>query len=160
MRVLLQRVRSAQVSVAGAAVGAIDQGLVALVAVGLGDKEEACRAMARKICALRIFADEAGLMNRSLSEVNGQCLAVSQFTLYADCRKGRRPFFGGAAKPEDAQRLFELFVQEVQAAGSVCRTGVFGADMQVALVNDGPVTIWLDSDELDRPRRGDHPGEQ
>jgi D-aminoacyl-tRNA deacylase len=149
MRVLLQRVREARVEVDGRVVGAIGApGLLALVGVGRDDTEADLEPMARKVLQLRIFADEAGKMNRSLVEVGGEVLAVSQFTLYADCRKGRRPSFVKAAEPETGRRLFDRWVEVLRREGARVETGEFGAMMDVHLVNDGPVSIWLDSDEL------------
>lgn len=158
MRVLIQRVKQASVTVDGeivgrigpAAAGASDasSGLLLFVGIGLGDTEALIEPMAQKIVHLRIFADEAGKMNRSLLEIGGEVLAVSQFTLYADCRKGRRPSFVGAAEPEQGRFLFDRFVESLRASGLRVETGRFGAMMDVQLVNDGPVTIWLDSSEL------------
>ena len=153
MRILLQRVTRARVTVQAEVIGSIGQGLLALVGIAHGDDASTCTAMAQKCIGLRIFEDEAGLMNRDILTVGGAILAVSQFTLFADCRKGRRPYFGGAARGDSAQELFELFVSRLRQHGVTCETGVFGAPMQVELVNDGPVSIWLDSLELARPRR-------
>ena len=153
MRIVLQRVSQAQVTVADRITGAIEQGLVALVAVAADDDEATCRMMADKLCHLRIFPDEDDLMNRSLIDCGGGVLAISQFTLYAECRKGRRPFFGNAAKGPTAGELFDCFVTCVNELGINCQTGVFGAHMDVSLVNSGPVTIILDSVELSGPRR-------
>ncbi len=148
MRVLVQRVRSASVVVEEETIGAIDAGLLLLVGIGQEDAEATLGPMAQKIVNLRILADEAGKMNRSLLEAGGAILAVSQFTLHADCRKGRRPNFLQAAPPETAARLFDRFVEILRAAGVRVATGRFGAMMDVHLVNDGPVTIWLNSEEL------------
>jgi D-aminoacyl-tRNA deacylase len=153
MRIVLQRVTKASVTVGATITGQIAKGLVALVAIGQDDDDELCQTMADKVCQLRIFPDENDLMNRSLADVKGGLLAISQFTLYADCRKGRRPFFGGGADGPRASALFDEFVARVRANGLACPCGVFGAHMMVALENDGPVTIWLDSDELARPRK-------
>ncbi len=146
MRLLLQRVTSAEVRVAGTAVGAIGPGLLVLVGVGPSDTEAIGHAMADKIVDLRIFRDEAGLTNRSLVDVGGALLAVSQFTLFADARKGRRPSFIGAAPPELGEALYAAFAEAVEARGVTVARGVFGAEMQVELINDGPMTIWLDSE--------------
>ena len=146
MRVLLQRVTRAQVSVEGTVRGAIDDGLMALVGVGPEDSAEVATALAEKSVKLRIFRDEEGRTNRSLAEVGGAMLVVSQFTLYGDTRKGRRPSFIYAASPELAAELVEVFAAAVEAQGIEVGRGEFGAEMQVELVNDGPMTIWLDSD--------------
>lgn len=146
MRVLVQRVRQASVTVAQQVVGSIDAGLLLLVGVEDSDTVEDIGWLVRKVSQLRIFNDDAGVMNRSVLEVGGDVLAVSQFTLFASTKKGNRPGYSRAARPEVSQPLFDSFVGELQAVlGKPVPTGVFGADMQVALVNDGPVTIWLDS---------------
>ncbi|QEF96732.1 D-tyrosyl-tRNA(Tyr) deacylase [Stieleria maiorica] len=143
LKVVLQRVSEASVSVAGEVVGEIGTGFLALVGIGHGDDETVVRWMAEKTAVLRVFEDEAGKMNRSVIDVGGSVLAVSQFTLYGDCRKGRRPAFTDAAPPEVAERLYELYVEELKGQGIGVETGVFAADMKVALVNDGPVTMLL-----------------
>lgn len=146
MRALVQRVSEAGVRVDGRTVGAIGAGLVVLAGMAADDGDEDIGWIARKIVALRIFADDAGVMNRSILESGGDILAVSQFTLYASTRKGNRPSWSGAAPPEIAQPKFAAFVAALaQQLGKAVATGVFGANMQVALVNDGPVTIALDS---------------
>jgi D-tyrosyl-tRNA(Tyr) deacylase len=145
MRLLLQRVRRAAVRIDDAVVGEIGQGLLALVGVGHADTPEVAGVLARRTVEMRIFEDEAGRTNRSLVEVGGSLLAVSQFTLYADTRKGRRPSFLDAAPPELGARLYEAYADAVAALGIPVARGVFGADMAVELVNDGPFTIWLDS---------------
>lgn len=146
MRVLLQRVREASVTVEGALRGAIGPGLLVLAGVASDDTAEDRAWIARKIVNLRIFDDDAGVMNRSLLEVDGALLVVSQFTLFASTRKGNRPSWSGAAPPGVARPLLEAFVAELaQVAARPVATGEFGAMMQVALVNEGPVTIWLDS---------------
>jgi D-tyrosyl-tRNA(Tyr) deacylase len=145
MRVLVQRVARASVSVEGREVAAVGRGLLALVGVTHGDTAEAARKLAAKVVRLRVFEDAAGLMNLALGDVGGEVLAVSQFTLYADTRKGNRPGFTDAAEPRLAEELYELFATEVRAAGVPVATGVFGAHMAVALVNDGPVTILLEA---------------
>ncbi len=127
--------------------GKIERGLLVLLGVGQGDTENEARLLAKKIAELRIFEDDDGKMNLSLRDVGGSMLAVSQFTLYADCRKGRRPGFTAAAKPDEAERLYKMFCEEVRGQGVHVETGVFRTEMQVALVNDGPVTIWMDTDE-------------
>ncbi len=154
MRAVVQRVRGARVEVKGRTVGEIDHGLVVLLGVGKGDTEADADYLARKIVGLRIFDDEGGFMNRSLEEVDGAMLVISQFTLYADTRKGRRPFFGEAAEPGEAERLYERFVDQVRSTGAPVATGLFKEMMDVTLTNDGPVTILMDSSEKDRPRRG------
>ncbi len=147
MRMLLQRVLSASVRVEGKIVGEIEQGLLILVGLGQGDQEEIGQALLQKAMQLRIFEDEAGKMNRSLLEVGGGLLLVSQFTLYADCRKGRRPSFGEAMPPEEARVLFSRLVDIArQIEGVRVEAGIFGADMKVSLCNDGPVTIWLENE--------------
>ena len=145
VRVLLQRVARAAVSVDGAPVGAIGQGFVALVGVGRGDNPAAATRLAAKTAKLRVFEDGAGLMNLALGEVRGAVLAVSQFTLYADTRKGNRPSFTEAAPPEQGEALYEVYVAALREAGVPVETGVFGAHMAVDLVNDGPVTIMLEA---------------
>jgi D-aminoacyl-tRNA deacylase len=143
VRVLLQRVLEAKVEVEGESVGAIGHGLLLLVGIGPDDDEAALAWMARKCAALRVFSDAGGKMDASVVDVGGSCLAVSQFTLYGDVKKGNRPSFIGAAEPEDATRLFDRFCELLSAHVPV-QTGRFGADMQVSLTNDGPVTIWLE----------------
>ena len=145
MRLLLQRVTRAEVRVEGRPVGRIGEGLVVLVGVGAEDTAAVSETMARRVAELRLFRDEAGRTNRSLLEVGGSILAVSQFTLLADTRKGRRPSFLAAAPPEKGERLYEAFAQAVERLGVPTERGVFGAQMEVELVNDGPMTIWLDS---------------
>jgi D-aminoacyl-tRNA deacylase len=145
MRAVLQRVSSAQVTVAGEVVGRIGQGLLVLLGVALGDEEQDARYLAEKTAQLRIFEDEAGKMNRSLEDIGGELLAVSQFTLLADCRQGRRPGFSAAAPPATAQALYERFVAILRQRGLAVATGVFQAEMAVQLINDGPVTVLLDS---------------
>jgi D-tyrosyl-tRNA(Tyr) deacylase len=145
MRACIQRVSQASVTVGGRVAGQIGQGLVVLLGVAAGDVEQDARWLADKIVPLRIFNDEQGKMNRSLMDVNGALLVVSQFTLLADCRKGRRPSLIDAAAPELAEHLYECFMAAVAAYGVRVASGEFGAMMQVALVNDGPVTVLLDS---------------
>ncbi|MFO1541247.1 MAG: D-aminoacyl-tRNA deacylase [Chloroflexota bacterium] len=145
MRLLLQRVTRASVTVDGVVTGAIDQGLVALVGIGHGDDEAAVRALADRTCDLRIFRDAEGRTNLSLMDVGGSVLAISQFTLYADTRKGRRPSFLGAAPPDLGDRLYQAYAAALAARGVTVARGIFGAEMAVELVNDGPFTIWLDS---------------
>lgn len=144
MKVLIQRVSRASVSVDQQVVGRIDQGVLALVGVGHGDGVPEARWLAEKMVMLRIFEDQAGKMNRSLLDIQGEALVVSQFTLLADCRKGRRPAFTDAALPQHANSIYETFVALVREQGVRVQTGVFAATMQVELVNDGPVTILLE----------------
>jgi D-aminoacyl-tRNA deacylase len=153
MRVLLQKVTHGQVTVADTLVGSVGLGYVALVGITHTDTLKEIEHMANKVVHLRVFEDEHGKMNRSLLDVGGEVLVVSQFTLYANARGGRRPDFIQAARPEIAEPLVSAFMQALQQAG-VARvaSGQFGAMMQVALVNDGPVTIWLDSAELNTPK--------
>ena len=149
MRALIQRVKHASVTVEGNCIGKIQQGLLVLLGVGPEDTEQEADFLAEKCANLRIFTDENDKMNLSLLDIGGEMLVVSQFTLYADCRKGRRPAFVGAAKPELADRLYEYFKESVKRAGvSTVEHGEFGADMKVELLNDGPVTIMLDTDEI------------
>jgi D-tyrosyl-tRNA(Tyr) deacylase len=145
VRALLQRVREASVSVDGAVSGAIGPGLLVFLGVGLEDAEADAEFLAEKVASLRIFEDDEGKMNRSLLDTSRSLLSVSQFTLYADTRKGRRPSFVGAKPPEEARRLWTAFNARCRTLGLTVAEGVFAADMQVALVNDGPVTIWLDT---------------
>ncbi|MBN1484220.1 MAG: D-tyrosyl-tRNA(Tyr) deacylase [Chloroflexia bacterium] len=152
MRVVLQRVTQAAVVVGEEKVAQIGTGLCILLAVGEGDGAEEVAKLATKVVQLRIFRDEAGYFNRSILDLGGEALVVSQFTLYADCRKGRRPSFSRAARPEQAEPLVDDFAQALRLAGVPTQTGIFGAMMSVEIHNDGPVTIILDSDELARPR--------
>ncbi len=146
MRALIQRVLQASVSVDGQMVGDIGPGLLVLVCAMQGDGEAQSQWLARKVVNLRIFRDDEGRMNRSLLETGGAALVVSQFTLAAET-KGNRPGFSTAASPADGQRLYEHFAAEVEGHGVKVARGVFGADMKVSLVNDGPVTIWLDTEK-------------
>jgi D-aminoacyl-tRNA deacylase len=145
MRAVVQRVTRAEVTSEGELTGQIGSGLCVLVGVGQGDDERAAAALADKVAKLRIFEDESGKMNKSLLDVGGALLAVSQFTLYADTSKGRRPSFVGAMEPAGAERLFEHFCQACRALGLVVATGRFRTHMSVSLVNDGPVTLLLDT---------------
>lgn len=153
MRALLQRVTGAAVRVDGEEVARIGPGLCILLGVKEGDGPEEAEMLAQKTALLRIFRDKAGYFDRSLLDVGGEALVVSQFTLYANCRKGRRPSFSKAARPEVAEPLVDRFVQALELTGVPVRAGVFGATMMVEIHNDGPVTIVLDSDVLKRPRR-------
>lgn len=145
MRAVIQRVSRARVSVDGDLKGEIGPGLLVLLAAAHGDGAGQVQWMAEKITGLRIFADDQGKMNLSLKQVEGQMLIVSQFTLYGDCRKGKRPSFTGSARPDEAERLYESFVEAVRKHGVPVQTGVFGAMMDVELINDGPVTLIVDS---------------
>ena len=145
MRACVQRVSQADVTVNGEVVGRIDGGLMVLLGVAIGDTDQDTRQMAQKVVELRIFDDDAGKMNRSLIEAGGSLLVVSQFTLLGDCRKGRRPSFIEAAPPEEAERLYQVFVAAAVELGVRVETGRFRTHMDVSLVNDGPVTILLDS---------------
>jgi D-aminoacyl-tRNA deacylase len=153
MRVVAQRVKQASVTVDGEIVGAIAGGLLLLVGVAKGDDEDDARRLAVKCAELRIFPDGEGRFNLSLVDVKGKALVVSQFTLIADVRRGRRPSFAAAAPPELAEPLVNLFAATMRQNGLTVATGRFGAKMDVDLVNDGPVTIVIDSRDLDRPRR-------
>ena len=145
MKVLVQRVSQASVTVDGETIGQIDQGLLLLVGFGPGDDEQALRFCAEKCANLRIFADDEGKMNRSLLDIGGGVLCISQFTLYGDCRKGRRPSFTAAAPPEKAEALYEHFLAILAAQGLKPESGVFGAYMQIEIHNDGPVTLMVES---------------
>jgi D-tyrosyl-tRNA(Tyr) deacylase len=147
VRALLQRVSRAEVRVEGAAVGSIGPGLLVFLGVGHGDDEATADALARRICELRIFEDEEGRANRSLLDVDGEALVVSQFTLYADTSRGRRPGFTNAATPALARVLWLRFAASIEVQGVRTQLGEFGAEMAVELVNDGPFTIWLDTAE-------------
>lgn len=144
MRALLQRVERASVAVAGEATGSIGPGLLILVCAMHGDSECAVDRLAGKIPKFRIFRDEAGKMNRSLLDVGGSALVVSQFTLAADVSRGNRPGFSAAAPPEEGRKLYDRFADQLRAQGIETETGRFGAEMSVSLVNDGPVTIWIE----------------
>ena len=147
MRAVVMRVKHASVTIDGRVNGAIGQGLLILLGVAPTDTPALCDKLAEKAIGLRIFCDENGKMNRSLADVGGQVLVVSQFTLFADCKKGKRPSFFGAAAPELADALYERFLDDCRARGFEPRHGEFGADMQVESCNDGPVTIPLDTDD-------------
>jgi len=145
MRVLIQRVGRASVSVGGERVAAIGRGYLALVGVTHGDSTATAGKLAAKTARLRIFEDDAGLMNLALADVGGEVLAVSQFTLYANARKGNRPSFTDAARPEHGEAVYAAFIEALRAAGVPVETGIFGAHMRVELVNDGPLTILLEA---------------
>lgn len=146
MRALLQRVTEASVTVDGEVIGEIGSGLLILICAMQGDTKAEADKLAAKIGKLRIFHDDAGKMNRSVLDAGGAALVVSQFTLAADTRRGNRPGFSTAASPDEGKALYEYFAAQVAAQGLTVATGRFGADMKVALVNDGPVTIWMDTD--------------
>lgn len=148
MRAVVQRVSWAEVTVQGQVVGRIERGFLVLVGITAADGEQQAALLARKIGGLRVFEDADGKMNLALADIGGAVLAVSQFTLYADMRKGRRPSFIAAARPEQAEPLYQRFCALLRAEGLTVEQGIFQADMQVALVNDGPVTLWLDTAEL------------
>lgn len=147
MKVLLQRVKRAQVTVSSEVIGSINHGLVLLVGISHDDTEDDLVYMVNKVINLRIFEDDAGKMNLSLKDINGSILSVSQFTLYGDTRKGRRPSFVKAAKPKQAKELYESFNDMLRDEGIHVETGKFGAMMQVELINDGPVTLMIDTDD-------------
>jgi len=154
MKAVLTRVKSASVAIDGKTVGEIGKGFLILLGVGPEDTEAKCRYLAEKALGLRVFEDENGKMNLGLSDVGGQVLVVSQFTLYGNCRKGRRPSFTDAADPQLGNAMYERFLAICEELGYPPQHGRFGADMQVASVNDGPVTLILDTDQLmDTPRR-------
>lgn len=148
MRALIQRVRSARVEVAGETVGDIGPGLLILLGIGHGDGEREADALAARIAKLRVFSDAAGKMNLSVKEAGNAALVVSQFTLYADASRGNRPSYTGAAPPERAEALVTYFIETLKGQGLFLASGIFGADMQVSLVNDGPVTLWLEQSPL------------
>jgi D-tyrosyl-tRNA(Tyr) deacylase len=154
MRALVQRVTQASVTVEGQVVGSIGPGLLVFLGVGQGDTEEDATYLVEKVANLRIFADAEGRFNLSALDVKGEVLLVSQFTLYAETRKGRRPSFTGAAPPQEAEALFQRTAVQLRATGLRVQTGRFQTHMRVHLVNDGPVTIFLDSAERRTPRRG------
>jgi D-aminoacyl-tRNA deacylase len=145
MRALVQRVSGARVTVDGVVVGEVAAGLLALLGVTHDDTAEQAAYLAAKLVGLRVFEDDDGKMNRSVLDVGGSILVVSQFTLYGDCRKGRRPSFDAAARPEQARALYDEFIAQLRNHGAVVATGVFQAHMQVSLVNDGPVTLMLEA---------------
>ena len=154
MRAVLTRVRSASVTIDGEKVGEIGKGFLILLGVGPEDTEKECRALAEKALGLRIFEDENGKMNLGLDQVGGQVMVISQFTLYGNCRKGRRPSFVGAADPELGNAMYERFLELCRELGYEPQHGRFGADMKVESLNDGPCTLLLDTDELLDRRRG------
>ena len=148
MRAVLLRCTHGSVTIDGKIVVVIQQGFVLLLGIQTGDTEKECDYLLDKVLRLRVFEDEAGKLNRSLLDIGGELLVVSQFTLYADCKKGRRPSFLAAARPEEAIPLYERFLAKGREQGVSVQSGVFGADMMVSIENDGPVTILLDTEEL------------
>ena len=144
MKLVVQRVKNAKVEVKEKVVGKIDKGYMILVGMTHEDTKETVEYLAKKVCSLRVFSDENGKMNLNIKDINGEMLIVSQFTLYADCVRGNRPSFTNAAKPEEANMLYEYFCEKVSENGIKVEKGIFGADMQVSLLNDGPVTIILE----------------
>jgi D-aminoacyl-tRNA deacylase len=153
MKAVIQRVSSANVVVEGKTVGEIERGFLVLLGVKRGDTQDDAAYLARKIAKLRVFNDEAGKMNLSLEQVNGAVLAVSQFTLYADTRDGNRPGFSQAASPDDGNRLYKTFCEMLRNENLEVQTGIFQTEMKVSLVNDGPVTIIIDSSERLKPTK-------
>ena len=154
MRAVVQRVTHASVDVGGERVGAIERGLLVYLGFGRGDTDEDRAWLLGKVTGLRVFEDEQGKMSRSVGEVGGSLLVVSQFTLYGDLRRGRRPSFDDAMPPEEAERAYDAAVSELRASGIPVQTGRFRADMKVTSLNDGPVTIWIDSAARGAPRSG------
>lgn len=150
MRLLIQRVSEARVTVGGTTVGTIRTGLVVLIGISRSDTENDSDYLSDKVLNLRVFPDETGKMNRNIAEANGSILVVSQFTLYGDCRKGRRPSFEAAASPDQALVLYNYFVETVRRSQVPVQTGTFQAMMEVTLVNQGPVTMWIDSGERNK----------
>lgn len=148
MRIVLQRVKEASVTIDGQFYNEIEGGYLLLVGITEGDSEEIAEKMAAKVHDLRIFEDENGKMNLAIEQIGGQVLSISQFTLYANCKKGRRPSFDQAARPELASPLYDYFNEALRRQGLVVKPGIFGAEMKVRLLNDGPVTLILDSSEL------------
>ena len=144
MKLLIQRVQNAEVSVEGEIVGKIGKGFLVLCGITHSDTEQEADYLAKKLCNLRVFEDENKKMNLSVKDVNGELLIVSQFTLYADCSSGNRPSFTNAAKPNEANKLYEYFIEKCKSYVLKVETGIFGADMQISLINDGPVTIMLE----------------
>ena len=144
MKLVIQRVKKAEVKVDGQTVGKIDEGFLVLIGIKVGDTKEQADYLVKKLCNLRVFSDENGKMNKSLNDVNGKLLIVSQFTLYANCKKGNRPSFIEAGAPDQANELYEYMLKEAAKVVPVVQHGVFGADMKVSLENDGPFTVMLD----------------
>ncbi len=159
MKACIQRVAWARVRVTGRVVGEVGRGVLVLLGIAGDDGDDEAELLAQKTAALRIFEDEEGKMNLAVGEIGGEVLVVSQFTLLADCRKGRRPSFTAAAPPEQAERLYKVYVEALRKLGLATAEGRFREHMEVELLNDGPVTILLDSKELRRPRRGPRGGD-
>ena len=153
MRAVIQRVTKAEVSIDGEVAGSCGRGFLVLLGIGDGDTENEVERLWGKVFKMRIFPDGEHHTGASLADVGGELLVVSQFTLYADCRKGNRPSFTAAGDPDESKRLYELFVERARQDVAHVACGEFGADMQVSLVNDGPFTIWIDTDELKKPKR-------
>ena len=148
MKLVVQRVKKAEVKVDGNIIGKIDKGFLVLIGIKVGDTKEQADYLVKKLCNLRVFSDENDKMNLSIKDVKGKLLIVSQFTLYGDCSQGNRPSFIEAARPEEANPLYEYFCNQCELNNIEVQKGIFGADMKVSLLNDGPVTIILDSEEL------------
>ena len=150
MRAVIQRINGAEITINGGETRKVGEGLVVFICAMEGDTDAQADFLVQKVCGLRVFKDENDKMNRSLADVGGGLLIVSQFTLYGDCRKGNRPSFTGAARPETAIPLYEKFIARCRESGLPVETGEFGADMKVELLNDGPVTLWMDTREMRR----------
>lgn len=148
MKLVIQRVTQAQVTVDGNCVGSIGKGFMVLWGAGIHDTKKEAEYLAGKLMRLRVFEDENGKMNRSIQDVDGELLVISQFTLYADCKKGNRPSFTEAMPPVDSEAMYEYFLSLLRQSGKKVEKGIFGADMQVALINDGPVTIVMDTEKM------------
>lgn len=148
MRAVVQRVKEASCKVDGKTVGKIEKGILLFLGIGKGDEDKDLKYLVDKVLGLRIFSDDEGKMNLSLEDVEGEILIISQFTLYGDARKGKRPSFSNSSSPEIGEAYYKQFIEEVRSRGIKAETGVFGADMDIQLINDGPVTILLDSEKI------------